>query len=411
MEKAPEGFVYAAKNQQAFDFLYYHYYGKSASNYSFIPRPGKWLNKSSKVVDFIKFSSNFAAYFWAYCGFYLYIYLKFISKLLCFKIQIKNNAIVAYAICEHSVRTILKTHHDLSDVIWLMPFKSKIEDEAYTELKISINEPSQFLSLREKFSVLKISIKTHKLIVMNHGVALSWQTYTVFEWMMQYAATLNIHPNKILIAEHHDRWAVLADVYCEYSACQGEQCLIHLFQHGKEHDEVYKKLSAIYSSDGLPYKIKYVSKLFVYDKKQAILFLEEIIDNKSINIQPIEIIFVKQSIKLKSLSKKGILFVGHSFCEVFQTELCQKLKFLSDYVFYYKPHPTSKPSESVKNQDWLIITDKNFFPRVDFLISYPSTLVDEYLSEDIRSVLHPLNAKIEDLEGFVDEIKKMVKIC
>jgi hypothetical protein len=157
--------------------------------------------------------------------------------------------------------------------------------------------------------------------------------------------------------------------------------------------------------------MKFVSKLFVYDRKQSTLFLEEIIDSKSNNFQPIEIIFEKQSIELKSLSKKAILFVGHSFCEVFQAALYRKLEFLSEYDFYYKPHPTSKLGESIKSQDWVIIGDRNFFPRVNFLISYPSTLVDEYLSEDIKSVIHPLNARLEDLEVVIDEIKKLVQLC
>ena len=76
-----------------------------------------------------------------------------------------------------------------------------------------------------------------------------------------------------------------------------------------------------------------------------------------------------------------------------------------NFEIYYKPHPKAPMSASMETLEWKIIKEANIFPRVDLLVSYPSTLVIEYETAGIPASVHSLDASIDELTQFVEKIK------
>ncbi|WP_232924702.1 hypothetical protein, partial [Pseudomonas cichorii] len=117
-------------------------------------------------------------------------------------------------------------------------------------------------------------------------------------------------------------------------------------------------------------------------------------------------------IKLVAMSdalKINILFVGHPICESLHVKIYQDVSSCFEVGFYYKPHPANPCTDSVRAQKWHVIEEKSTFPLVDFVVSYPSTLVGEYAAMGIPAVLHPLDLKVEQHESFTFTIKDKLK--
>ena len=60
----------------------------------------------------------------------------------------------------------------------------------------------------------------------------------------------------------------------------------------------------------------------------------------------------------------------------------------------------------ILNKNWTFIQEKNYFPAVDLLISYPSTLVTEYSNNGVAAVIHNVNAEMIEVQNTVDEVRK-----
>jgi hypothetical protein len=103
-----------------------------------------------------------------------------------------------------------------------------------------------------------------------------------------------------------------------------------------------------------------------------------------------------------------ILFVGHSICLDLHIHLFNELKSAHSIVTFYKPHPTEKIEKRILEQNWKLISDKHFFPKVDFLISYNSTLTIEYQNLGIESIVHPISLKSNESAQFLLKVKKEI---
>ena len=94
-------------------------------------------------------------------------------------------------------------------------------------------------------------------------------------------------------------------------------------------------------------------------------------------------------------------------CERGQLSLGSQLSTLSDnIVLYYKEHPKARASEKAKKTKWNFITDDDYFPDVDIVISYPSTLAYQYKELNKIVILHELD-NIDQNE--IDEILMTIR--
>lgn len=223
------------------------------------------------------------------------------------------------------------------------------------------------------------------------------QTYTALPWMLSRIALSRIKAN-LVITEHFDRWAVLADVVTRARKRVGAaQTRLTLIQHGH-----VGNLDSESDRIRLKYRLAGVSSLYVYDDMSAAVFRTEILDRNAASRVSIQQFTPRITLtKLDDTSRFKILFVGHPMCADLQIRILDGLQ--NEEIFsYYKPHPASGLPQVCLGKEWHIITERDLFPEVDLLIAYHSTLVTEYQQYGIATILHELseqnaNSRAEEL--------------
>ncbi|WP_282629964.1 hypothetical protein [Empedobacter sedimenti] len=184
------------------------------------------------------------------------------------------------------------------------------------------------------------------------------QTYTSFEWLCVWFTLKKINPNKIWYGNHCDRWAVLIDNINENNI---------LIQHGIEDGSLNP-----------PVKISNVKKAFLFNTDQKFYFDKFILDcDYELNILPTSI----DLIDLTETNKFSILMIGnYAIYGDLEKEIIEKLNTL-EVDIYLKPHP-NQPIDYYDNMSmnlkFNLIKDKNFFPKVNLVLGYNSTLALEY---------------------------------
>lgn len=239
------------------------------------------------------------------------------------------------------------------------------------------------------------------------------QSYTAFRWFAVRIALGKLRTHKLIIAEHYDRWAMLADSVA--SRCGRDPgnpsdsgMELVMVQHGS--------LSGLASLEyqarpSLPFKLghklKNVTHAFVYNEDAKMIFASDIL-SFSCTAAGVAFTYFSPAIKLTTYPSENpvrVLFVGHPICERLHAHLLRDLVQAYQVSFYYKPHPTAGAAESVQHEAWQVIVGRESFPQVDFLIAYPSTLVIEYAASGISAILHPLDMNPEVSSGLLESIK------
>lgn len=229
----------------------------------------------------------------------------------------------------------------------------------------------------------------------------SLQSYTAFRWFMVRRVVDRIS-GKLVMAEHFDRWAVLVDRSVQWASRQALPTRLVLIQHGALGG--LSDGSHAVSLKSLPTRLASVQELHVYNTKEEQVFRASVL-TESYSIAPLSVHYFKPSITLcGSLSAEipRILFVGHPLCEDFQVSVYKALHAALSIKAFYKPHPKAPMSAAMANVGWEIIKNPSQFPRVEMLISYPSTLVVEYEGVGIHASVHSIDIKSDLLGKFLD---------
>jgi hypothetical protein len=199
-------------------------------------------------------------------------------------------------------------------------------------------------------------------------------------------------PSKVLMCNHYDRWAYLFSFFAEQ-----EYYELELTQHGMV-------TTAFQPSK----KLKYVHKLTCFDNHQLDLFDKYIINKKG------ESIIQKPYINLTPITDTlSFLIVGHGNDNIVSLE-CDIVKRLSntialeDFIIFIKPHPAFDKVDSyitLKNEKVKLISDKNFFPQVNFVLHSGSTLAKEYQYSDSEVTIIDLTS-IEQFNQLLQTLAK-----
>lgn len=339
--------------------IFYEYYGQTQSEFKYFPRPDKWISKITPNFTFFKL-------FWDYIGFYLYtsfivIYYAFKRKKGHKEKIFEKNVVLAFSHKTLPLVEQLVTYE--YDIISFTDSKNKKSTSIFELYNLSDLINSYITSILF-FNKLKSTKKKY-----------TFQFYTLFSWILKRGILDKINSN-FIICNHTDRWAVLTD---QSQSLKNKSVI--LIQHGIVNLDSLKN-----NQYELSYKLKNVSELFVYDKISEDFFKNQILEKV-----PDSIVYFDPIISLTKTQfpkKFKLLFVGHPLCEELQINIFKKLKKTKDFICYYKPHPTAKASKKLRENDWIFIKDQYFFPEVNLLVSYESTLISEYLSHNIESIVH-----------------------
>ncbi|HHH1038101.1 TPA: hypothetical protein ACPZP3_004610, partial [Yersinia enterocolitica] len=259
-----------------------------------------------------------------------------------------------------------------------------------------------FISSCLAFNILRKNQSTKKWIL---------QSYTAFPWFIGRVALSKLDGH-FYMNDHFDRYALLIDSAARKLSKDSNRIKLTLVQHGI--------LCASNNSLGFvefPIKIRYrlqaVTTLYAYDTESEKAFKNSILSHTCGLFT--EVKYFKPTIQLTKVThavdKFRILFVGHPLAESIQLNLYSLLINSSEEVFFilYKPHPTTGHSKMVEQQTWSIIKDNDFFPEVDVVISYPSTLAYEYQLQGIKVITHAFSespSKIRQIFAEVLNFKK-----
>lgn len=392
-------YLQATSNEIALDILCYKVMGVNPEEGNYIPRPGKLLKYSNRgLIKFLKI-------FWIYLfGYFLFFFQFLVFFLGIIKVKEKqkiiNNKSVGVAFSDRSIDVINAKNINVTPDYWIVfPWtdSSRLDKKS---LKI---EFFGLLTIRDLCKAFVLAVCAHNKMYRSPKFE-KWifQSYTSFKWFNIRIVLEKIEAD-FFIAEHFDRWAVMMDgiLFDQYK--NGLKSSLVLVQHGLVSDVGLEKIS-------LPYKFSQFKRLYLYDKSTENYFRENILAKYSNRILK-EVLYYDSLLVVSEIPITccvNVLFVGHSICTDLHIHILKALISKYQITAYYKPHPVEKKTKLIHEQNWTVINDKHFFPTVDFLITYPSTLAKEYELIGINSVVHPIDLKVELVQSYLEELEREI---
>ncbi|MHC8387652.1 hypothetical protein ACYZTM_06380 [Pseudomonas sp. MDT2-39-1] len=410
-------YIWATENEISIDKSVYALSGVSPEELNYAPRPAKVLNRFIRNRKFFKLLIVILKIIWRFGGaatYFLYemmIYYRYSTRCTSKLNQCRDVGEYAIAFSSRAADILQPTVLGFEPKCWITfpwaPLNVTGQSKQYVDV-FSLLNGKDFIS-----AYILAVIASRKLASRKQTLNWTLQSYTAFRWFVVRIALEKLNINRLLIAEHYDRWAVLTDRVISKqlrrpSLHPENRVELVLMQHGA--------LSGLTLAEckpqvGLSFELKHrltsVTKLHVYDDSSRMVFETDIFSAGCV-ARGVAVNYFQPTIELTRLSSTNaikILFVGHPICEALHVHIYKKLKHEYSASFYYKPHPTAGLSESVKREDWQIIEGRNSFPEVDFLIAYPSTLVSEYAASGISAVLHSLDLGKDFSAGLLGSVK------
>lgn len=244
----------------------------------------------------------------------------------------------------------------------------------HTQVKyININQPNtddeyqieEFLKLKDYLYAYLHAVFSVAYILCKLGNKKDiLHVYVAYPWFLVYIALLNNKDtiDTVYFANHYDRWAVMFDrIFLDKE--------VVLLQHG-----------VLSESLKLSYKLKHLNKIFVFDESSKVLFKKIFECSK--------VLFEKMDISLPltevSSNKNTVLMIGQPHSMSFEIDIIQR--FVDKYDVIIKPHPLFDNSEYKKIKHVTVIDDINFYPMVDVVLCYESTLGYEYEASGIQVI-------------------------
>ena len=390
-------YLSATRNEIAHDEYQISVINSPRKGFPTLPRPAKWIGTfglHSKALNFLSFILILS---WPALG---WIYLIIESN----KWRRKSNCV---NICSDDEKTILALSERSIEVVYsnfpesrcwkifIPPWiSSEVVVEADKLLKIS-----DLLSDSDYARIMRLSVISHCLLNLRSEFK-GWrlQSYTSWRWFCLRLAIERL-PGPFVTTEHFDRWAVLVDVVVQEAKRNKRNKKLTLIQHGSVNAKSTASLNF-----ALPTRLKSVDELWVYSIRDENVFRNEILSTR---VGKISTCYFSSKIYLTPIifqSGVSVLIVGHPLCEEFHILLAAQLRSRGAIRIYYKPHPVAPQSKKINRLNWMVFCEKSKYPIVDVVVSYPSTLVEEYAAAGIPVVEHKMNAGKQDLAQIENSI-------
>lgn len=364
-----------------------------------LPRPAKWAVIYSKHPKIFTAMDSIFSASWVFLGvvFFFAEHFRF-SSVLCGKVDPdpKGQAFAFSRRCVDLVSSNISTsiQTQLVTFPWL-----KIDSGFGCEAKL---DAGLLLKRSTASRILALSILSHIISIKSiYSRRFFFQSYTAWRWY--YARLLLVDlPGPFLTADHFDRWAVLADkVVGERNKRYGKQAFT-LLQHGSVNAQTQDVSIGFY----IPTKLCNVTDVYLYSDADYKVFLNDILCTKK---HKPALNYLVPKLKLSPVDNRGkfsLLVVGHPLCENVHVDFINWLSDCHDVYVLYKPHPLAKESRLISATGCRIVHDKQFYPRVDLVVSYPSTLVTEYNISGVEVFEHkmkPTPSEYDDLKVCVSD--------
>lgn len=413
-------YLAATRNEIAVDEKFLRLAHVKPAEVGYIPRVPLWLNKGLKAPMLTRLVWRFTWVIWLAGGAFAYFALELI-KLERLRKRIYQSGQDKATLTDGAVLGLSSRVCDVMNAArfpwlpktWLtcpwVPLHNLPKDAVNLSL-ISLLTKSE---LREAF----ICSLRAAYVLAYKPTSARWalQGYTALRWFIVRNAVDKL-TGVLVTTQHYDRWAVLVDRSTRAIRLKANSPRTFVMvQHG-----AMGGLGSVGDqedySDQPPTRITYVDELHTYNLNEEIIFRRDIF-TKSRQKSALAVFYFSPTVDLTGElvnDQLQLLFVGHPLCEEFQSKVFQALKKVLDFEAFYKPHPKAPMSASMRDVGWTVIEDSLMFPRVNLLVSYPSTLVIEYEGVNVEAMVHPLdispNDAIQFVQGTLEKIKLMRKL-
>ena len=408
-------YVAATENEISIDEFLFKLVHLEPNTVGFLPRVSKWLKLGRGFPVVTYYAWLFTRFFWFVGGSSAFFFLQFFPRWLgASKVSRVPPGDEGYILALSSRVADIVDPRNFADLpnTWVTVPWAPLKQVPSTAICLDV---FSLLSRADLWQAFCDSVTATYLIFKRKRTS-KWvlQSYTAFRWFAVRAAIDKL-PGRLVMVEHFDRWAVLVD-----SSVKAQKFTIApsgdfrtrdliLIQHGVlgslgvDEYETAPKIR-------LYRKLRAVKHLYAYDADAEHAFKSDVLSAVCIR-KGLDVSFFKPSIELNAVDDftgLKLLFVGHPLCEPLHRYifcfLCDKYEFKA----YYKPHPTAAMSAAMRGLDWVIIENKNIFPAVDLLISYPSTLVVEYAGAGVPAAVHPIILETAKSIEFIETVSKKI---
>jgi hypothetical protein len=401
-------YLRAVRNEIALDEFAYKRRGVDPKRAPFLPKPDKIptsLIANRTLSRVVCWAAKFA---WLSLGYFLFSTIKFVRlfQLTCRQLLftsrialIDESALIQVSDLPLTKNFDLVSFKGPATIIVAPWIRRTVTQRQKNCIRLtSIARPEDALrALRLCFAVYP------QFVFDRHLRAWNLQSYTAYSWFFIWSI-LERQETKLVTLEHFDRWAVLFDgisrlrlLRCSKATKSGTVIIQHGLISSLDNDNLL-----------LPYRMRYATKLYCFDRIEERAFRSHILSNSSIN-QALSVSYYSPSIQLSELApfrndRPRVLFVGHPSCLSFHRHLYEQLVKGRSILAFYKPHPRCQCPLEAQASNWTIINQETLFPVVDFVISYPSTLELEYRQQGVPSQIHSLSPDTSDFAPILAKI-------
>lgn len=399
-------YLRALRNEIALDILVIELAGLDPARFGKVPRPTRWIGKLRRIPLLSRLVQHVSLPLWFIFGPMLYWHQsRELGQAGSARAPARFHA--AGQVLAFSARTMDIVHSKHMTPIptqWLeFPWLrlTKLPEGAEVIRAVDL------LSDGDVTRSLALANLAHRVLQRRrHFSGWGLQSYTAWRWFLA-RLTVDKLPGPLLTVEHFDRWAVLADGSVQRTRHGKAERSLTLMQHGYVNAEATPRGLRV----DLPTRLRAVSHLHTYSTADAEVFKEQILSPRCAQRQ-IKLTFYRPSVDLTEMAKPGmpsILFVGHPLCEAAHCALAAELHQQGIWQLFYKPHPVSRASSQVAKLPWKMVKDRSTFPRVDLIVSYPSTMVSEYAAHGIPAVLHKMDIPLDEMISRMPEIDRAIQ--
>ncbi|MBS9761725.1 MULTISPECIES: hypothetical protein [Pseudomonas] len=405
-------YLLATKNEIAVDRSVYALAGILPEQLGCAPRPSKLLSISRRSL-LLSTAMKAIRVLWSNGGAILFFMLQWraLRSKVAKGIVDEPPRFDCYTVCYSSRAMDLITPQLLGQELYkiTLPWVESRHDGGSTLGVLKLLNQSD---LRNAF--IHSVVASRKLRASKKYSCWSLQSYTAFRWFCVRLALRRLSAKKLVIAEHYDRWAVLSDrVVLE--ACRNnfsDDAGLVMVQHGALVSLESNKLPVSNEfSVKLAYRLRSVTRLYTFNEDAVATFETSILSALS-PLRAVGVCFYSPALKLAKVaptSLPSLLFVGHPLCEELHIQILQAIG--PEVQSFYKPHPANPATNRISSMGWNVITQKDVFPDVDLLISYPSTLVAEYEGMHIPAIIHPLNMPPAEAGELIASIRRSIALA
>ena len=229
-------YLHSVENEICNDLRAYELNFAQAKDYSYLPRPNKWISVYKNRQKSIRIAGIFLFYFWLFGGAIFYFaYEMVINWIYSIRIPDRKNEILninefALGFSERSFKVINKESLGRAPQAWIvLPWV-----DIQCDPQRNIFSLYSLLNFGDYVQAWLLSVRSLILLYTSESTSSSLlQGYTAYRWFLTRLGFAKFKHGHFITAEHFDRWILMIDSMIHQLKMDGvHQVSLTVVQHG-----------------------------------------------------------------------------------------------------------------------------------------------------------------------------------